>query len=657
MTDLLASLNPYQRQAAEITSGPALVLAGAGSGKTRVITFRIANLIRKGINPYEILAVTFTNKAAGEMKERIAHLLPNGDHGKPTVSTFHSLCVRLLRRNIERMGLGYTRSFVIYDAGQQERLTKHCIVDLGADPKKLKPSDVHSDISGWKNKSISPEQVAKKALGEKDVLISRVYSLYEQRLRSSNAMDFDDLLLKTVQMLEICPGVRAHYHGIFRHMMVDEFQDTNGVQFRLMRLIAEGDLALSDDPPPADFWKDRSLCVVGDDGQAIYGFRGSDFKIILNFGATYPTSQTVKLEDNYRSTGNILAAANAVIENNTERYEKTLRANNPPGEKVQLWELDHSDDEAQEVVRQIRAELDYAPEVKAAILYRTNAQSRPFEDGLRRAGIKYCLVGGLGFYERAEIKDIVAYLTVMNDPNAGAMAINRIINTPARGIGDTTVDKIEQHARMMNISVWEAIGDLIRKGSLPKRTQNGLIQFQELITRLHEMTKDTANSLPALVIAAIVESGYKKMLEDQGTDEGQGRLENLGELANAAAQAAQHGEDLIEFLDQCSLVSDQDELKDAPVTLMTVHASKGLEYPIVFGVGLDQGIFPHSRSLGDLAGVEEERRLFYVLITRAMKRLWLTTAKNRRQYGETKQSAPSMFLSEIPEEVMEKIVF
>ncbi len=656
MTDLLASLNPHQRQAAEVTTGPVLILAGAGSGKTRVITHRIAHLIQTGVNPYEILAVTFTNKAAGEMKERIAHLLPEGDSGKPTVSTFHSLCVRMLRRNIERMGLEYTRSFVIYDSSAQERLTKHCIVDLGADPKKINPRDVHSTISGWKNKGRSPETIARTAQGEKDVIQSRTYALYEQRIRSSNAMDFDDLLLRAVQMLEICPDVRAQYHNQFKHMMVDEFQDTNGIQYRLMRLLAEGDLALSEEDPPSDFWANRSLCVVGDDGQAIYGFRGSDFKIILNFGRTYKNSQTVKLEDNYRSTGNILAAANAVIEHNTERYEKTLRANNPPGDKIRLWELPHSDDEARVVVDQIQAELNYAPEAKAAILYRTNAQSRPFEEGLRRAGIKYCLVGGLGFYERAEIKDIVAYLTVMNDPNAGALALTRIINTPARGIGDTTVDKIEQHARMFNLTVWQAIGDIIQKNGLPKRSLNGLIQFHDLITRLHEMTQNPGYSLPQLVKAAMVESGYKNMLEDRGTDEDEGRLENLGELENAAAQAAGRGEDLLEFLDQCSLVSDQDELKDAPVTLMTVHASKGLEFPLVFVVGMEQQVFPHSRSHGEPAGIEEERRLFYVAITRAMKKLWLSTAKYRRQYGETRPAAPSMFLDEVPAEVMEKMV-
>ena len=659
MTDHLSTLNPHQREAAETTAGPILILAGAGSGKTRVITHRIAHLMDIGIKPDNILAVTFTNKAAGEMKERVAGLLNGTGGNSPLVSTFHSLCVRMLRANFESLGIGYTRSFHIYDSNDQLRLMRHCIRDMGLDPKKTKPEIVHSEISAAKNRGIGTEQflaiVGRDVSKDRDrqILHSHIYTLYEQRLRGANALDFDDLLLRAEQLLKRCPDVRKRYHERFRHVMVDEFQDTNGIQFSIVRLLVEGDLALSEGPTPDDFWRERSVCVVGDESQSIYGFRGSDFQIIMDFSKSFDGTKTVKLEDNYRSTGNILMAANEVIKNNSQRFDKVLRANHPQGEKVRDVELPHSDEEGIWTISTIKRHIEYNPKIKAAVLYRTNAQSRPFEDACRRAGIRYCLVGGIGFYERAEIKDIVAYLNLalrQDDP----LPLLRVINVPARGIGKTSIDKVEAQARAVGVSLWEMIGRIIAQNALPARTISGLQAFRETVQGLTTLAANTEVRPSVIVKAAIENTGYLKMLQDEHTEEADARIENLGELVNAAVEAEERGEDLVDLLDQAALVADTDDLKDAPVTLMTVHASKGLEFPLVFVAGMEEGLFPHARSQESRFQLEEERRLFYVALTRAERYLYLTHAVRRRIYGINHSNPPSQFLMELPEDVTER---
>lgn len=661
-TDYLDGLNPQQREAVATHEGPVLILAGAGSGKTRIITHRIARLIAAhNARPENILAVTFTNKAAGEMKARVEKLLADyyGEQkppASPLISTFHSLCVRILRRDIEKLGRGYKRSFTIYDTDDQQRLLRACIRDCGYEDKQLTPRQTQSAISAAKNRGENPNLYAERAgqVGDpRREAIARVYALYEQRLEASNALDFDDLLIRTVQLLRNSEESRRYYHNRFRHVMVDEFQDTNGIQYSLARLIVEGDHATLHTRKPDDFWVDRSFCVVGDESQSIYAFRGSDFNIILNFERDFPGTKVIKLEDNYRSTRRILAAANKVIANNTQRFDKVLRANAAEGEKIRYAQLLDGETESRWVAGKIEEHLRREPGIRAAVLYRTNAQSRLFEEACRRAGLRYNLVGGFSFYERAEVKDIIAYLKLAMNQN-DSIALMRVINTPPRGIGKTTIDDIERRARDFGVSHWETINVIVEQNLLPARAVSALKSFRDIAGALAERARDAAEPISEIVKAAVISTGYERTLKDENTEEAEGRLLNLEELVNAAAESEQRGETLRDFLDHAALVSDTDEYKaEAQVTLMTMHAAKGLEFPLVFIAGLEEGLFPHSRANESQNDLEEERRLCYVAITRAEKFLYLTHAMKRRVYGAETPSEPSRFLMEFPIELIE----
>lgn len=659
--DYLSGLNPQQREATATTEGPLLILAGAGSGKTRVITFRIAHLIAAvGVRPENILAVTFTNKAAGEMKERVERLLEKhfAAHtrtGAPLLSTFHSLCVRILRRDIEKLERGYTRSFTIYDTDDQQKIIRHAMRDLGWDDKALTPRAVQSAISAAKNRGEDPSVYAAKTEygDERRERIARLYKIYEQQLHNSNALDFDDLLIRTVQLLRHSKETREHYHQRFRHLMVDEFQDTNGIQYQLVRLIVEGQHAESHGRLPEDFWKNRSLCVVGDESQSIYMFRGSDFKIILGFQKDYPNAKVVKLEENYRSTKRILEAANQVIAKNTERFDKRLFTNSEEGAKIRYAQVYDGEAEARFIVGKIEEHLQREPELRAAVLYRTNAQSRYFEEACRRAGLRYNLVGGFSFYERAEVKDVIAYLKLAMNPH-DSVALARVVNVPTRGIGKTTLDEIERRVRDLGVSHWEAIAYIIENHTLPARATTALQSFREIITRLVEKTETAP--LSEIVKSAILDTGYERALKSEHTEDAEARLLNLEELVNAAAEAEENGEGLRDFLDHAALVSDADQYQaEAQVTLMTMHAAKGLEFPLVFIAGLEENLFPHTRAQNSQSELEEERRLCYVAITRAEKYLYITHAMKRRVYGEEMPAEPSRFLMEFPPELLEDI--
>ena len=661
--DHLSGLNPPQREAVTASEGPLLILAGAGSGKTRVITHRIAYLTEScGARPESILAVTFTNKAAGEMKERVEKLLArfyaNGPRtGSPLLSTFHSLCVRILRRDIEKLGRGYTRSFTIYDTDDQQRLIRACLKDMGYDDKLITPRAAQSAISAAKNRGEDPQLYASKAeyIDERREIIARVFKTYEERLQASNALDFDDLLIRTVQLLRHSPETRRYYHERFRHVMVDEFQDTNGIQYALTRFIVEGDHATGGGKLPEDFWHHRSLCVVGDESQSIYGWRGSDFKIILGFQKDFAGAKIIKLEENYRSTKRILETANRVIANNTQRFDKHLFSNADEGDKVFYSQLYDGEAEARFVVGKIEEHLRREPDLRAAVLYRTNAQSRLFEEACRRAGLRYNIVGGFSFYERAEVKDIIAYLKLAMNPH-DSIALARVINSPTRGIGKTTIEDIERRAKDFGVSHWETIALIIEQNLLPTRTISALKSFQEIITRLVEKTTTEAERVSEIVKAAVIDTGYERALKAENTEEAEARLLNLEELVNAAAESEEQGEGLRDFLDHAALVSDTDDYKaGAQVTLMTMHAAKGLEFPLVFIVGLEENLFPHSRARENQAELEEERRLCYVAITRAEKYLYITHAMKRRVYGEEMPAEPSRFLMEFPPELIEDI--
>jgi DNA helicase-2/ATP-dependent DNA helicase PcrA len=659
--DHLAGLNEQQREATETTEGPVLILAGAGSGKTRVITQRIAHLVEAcNARPESILAVTFTNKAAGEMKERVNKLLANyyarGDRsGAPMLSTFHSLCVRILRRDIEKLERNYTRSFTIYDDDDQQRLIRAIIKDLGFDDKQIAPRLVRSAISGAKNRGQDPQAYASKAewVDEKREQIARVYAVYEQRLEASNALDFDDLLIRAVQLLRRSEETRRYYHERFRHVMIDEFQDTNGIQYSLARLIVEGDVALNLKPRPGDFWSNRSLCVVGDESQSIYGWRGSDFNIILGFEQDFPGTKIIKLEENYRSTRRILDAANRVIAHNTQRFDKELRANAGDGEKIRYAQQIDAESEARWVVGRIEDHLRRDPNIRAAVLYRTNAQSRLFEEACRRAGLRYNLVGGFSFYERAEVKDVISYLKLALNPH-DAIALMRVINTPVRGIGKSTLDEIERRVKDFGVSHWETIAAIVAQNLLPPRAVAALKSFQEIVTRLIEKT--STEPVSEVVKAAVIDTGYERALKEENTEEAEARLLNLEELVNAAAESEEQDESLRDFLDHAALVADTDDYNAvAQTTLMTMHAAKGLEFPLVFIVGLEEGLFPNPRVNDDPQQLEEERRLCYVAITRAERYLYLSHAMRRRVYGEELPAEPSRFLNEFPRQLIEDV--
>jgi DNA helicase-2/ATP-dependent DNA helicase PcrA len=649
-SEFLSQLNEQQREAVLATEGPLLILAGAGSGKTRVIAHRIAYLIaEKNVASWNILAVTFTNKAADEMRQRVQRLLRTQERASlPLVSTFHSLCVRILRQDIEKLNDKYTRRFTIYDQDDSIRLIKQSIRELGFDEKYLGPRATQSAISSAKNRGEDPEAFAARAeyQDERRAVMGSVYKMYEDRLHANNALDFDDLLIKTVRLLRDVPEVREKYNNKFRYILVDEYQDTNSLQFALIRLLTE---------------KSQNICVVGDEDQSIYKWRGADISNILNFEKHYPNTKTIRLEQNYRSTQTILDVAGAVVKNNLERKGKTLWTSNPRGGRVGYYQAFDADAEARWVASKIVEHRRDEFDIRAAVLYRTNSQSRVFEEAMRRAGLQYNIVGGFSFYERMEVRDIIAYLKLALNPN-DSIALQRVINSPPRGIGKQTTDEIERRAREYQLTWWDMIAAIIEQPeNLGSRAISALKSFRSVVNKLAKMaeTPDDSSKEPVsdIVRAAIIETGYENALRSERTDEAEGRLENLQELVNAAVDYDEQGaEGLREFIDHSALVSDQDDYKrDAPVTLMTAHSAKGLEFPVVFIVGLEDGLFPHSRSATDRAELEEERRLAYVAMTRAERFLYVTHAMKRRVYGEELASEPSPFLNEMPIDLMEDL--
>jgi DNA helicase-2/ATP-dependent DNA helicase PcrA len=691
----LSGLNEAQRRAVDHHTGPLLVVAGAGSGKTRALTHRIAHLVgHHGVDPAELLAVTFTNKAAREMKERLelllAQRLAQSRFGQPWstlaavdqrqlrgriyrevtrelwIGTFHALFARLLRFDIDKFrdpeGLAWTRQFSIYDEGDALSLVKEIVTqEMQLDPKRFEPKKVRWAISTAKNHGLLPDQLEARAQGQRDRRVAEAYRLYRRALAANNALDFDDLLLVPVQLLAQNEEVRSYWHRRFRHVLVDEYQDTNRTQYELIKLL------VTDGEEPARFrdWSGRSVFVVGDADQSIYSFRAADFTILMGFQddfgdglADAGSGTMVKLEENYRSTATILEAANALIANNTERIEKVLRPTRGEGEPIRLTRCDDEIAEAEAVVQRIRSLEAGHPDLRwgdMAVLYRTNAQSRALEEALVRWGVPYLVVGGLRFYDRREIKDALAYLRLLVNP-ADNVSLLRVLNVPRRGIGKTTVQRITDAANQLGIPLWEVVSDAEAVRSLGGRSARGLLQFGELI---QDLTRRAEQATPAeLVQRAMEQSGYVAELISEGTDEAEERRRNLQELVNAALQYQEENEQgsLEGFLAGAALASDADDKDTAAdrVTLMTLHASKGLEFPVVFLVGLEQGLFPSYRSLDDPASLEEERRLCYVGLTRAKERLFLSHASERRLWGGMREPAvPSVFLSELPESLIE----
>jgi DNA helicase II / ATP-dependent DNA helicase PcrA len=751
------NLNPEQRAAVEATEGPLLILAGAGSGKTRVITSRIAWLIHeKGIAPDSILAVTFTNKAASEMAERVDRLLGHSSVAKPLISTFHSLCVRLLRRDIEALkvgGEGLTRSFAIYDENDQQAVVKQVMRRMGLDTKQLTPRSVLGRISWAKNHMVDPQEFYLASKDPNSERIAHIYQGYRAELRKNNALDFDDLLLEAVRLLKVSSEVRERYQRRYRYLLVDEYQDTNRPQYELMKLLAG---------------EAKNVCAVGDEDQSIYSWRGADIRNILEFEKDFPNARIVRLEQNYRSTRIILEAAGTVVANNLRRKGKKLWTDRQGGSLIGYYEAPDGENEALFIADRIQAFLREADtdttRAHCAVLYRTNSQSRLVEEALRRYNISYTMVGGFSFYERAEIKDLLAYLRLVRNPH-DSMALQRVINTPARGIGKTTLETLERIALETGASTWDAIGSAIANRLIPARALMAIESFRQLILDAQAMmdpdfagklsadveagaeseaadtgfefgaaTSDPASAdsasaesatafdfgeqnhsqlplldassfspfanqpkrpfltmpkkaigheavsdldedsegerpealrapggsatLPELIRFLIDRTGYIKALEAEGSPEAFSRIENLKELANAAHDAEVRGETLAEFLDHAALASDTDQFDpEARVTLMTLHAAKGLEFPLVFLAGLEEGLFPHSRTLNNPEELEEERRLCYVGMTRAMNTLILTRAHYRRRYGNDapEMSIPSRFLEEVPTALVENL--
>ncbi len=730
----LDELNPQQREAVEATDGPVLILAGAGSGKTRVITYRIAYLIEKmGVMPEAILAMTFTNKAASEMAERVEKLVGGLSIAKPVISTFHSFCVRVLRRDIEALRIpstvpgqppiGLTKNFVIYDETDQQQVVKGVMRRLGLDDKELTPRTVLSRVSWAKNHMLDPQEIYLQSADPKTERIAHIYEEYRKELRKANAMDFDDLLLEATRLLKSVAAVREYYNRRFQYLLIDEYQDTNRPQYELMRLLA-GDR--------------HNVCAVGDEDQSIYSWRGADIRNILEFERDFPEAKIVRLEQNYRSTQNILQAASTVVANNVRRKGKNLWTSRQGGAKVGYYEAPDGENEAlfaaDTINRYVQQAHENAETVRAAVLYRTNSQSRLFEEAMRRYQLKYHVVGGFSFYERAEIKDLISYLKVIQNPD-DPVSLLRVINTPARGIGKTTLETIERLALETGLSLWGAIGEAISRQLLPLRALTALTSFRELIqdgqamlagTFAQRVEENSAGPPPAverppspaprqeasaeeantdfdpsnfsfdfganadkaderasqppasaqdeapegfrapgdaantaeLLKFLIDRTGYIKQLEDEDTPEVYSRIENLRELVNAAMDSRDRGESLDQFLDHAALVSDADQYDEhAQITLMTLHAAKGLEFPLVVLAGMEEGLFPHSRTLIEPDQIEEERRLCYVGMTRAMDTLILSRAVYRRRYGTDmpEASVPSRFLEEVPLQLVEEL--
>ncbi|NNG67379.1 DNA helicase PcrA [Caldanaerobacter subterraneus] len=633
MKEILANLNEQQKEAVTTTEGPLLILAGAGSGKTRVLTHRIAYLIKeKKVSPSNILAITFTNKAAEEMKTRVENLL--GYVGDLWVSTFHSACVRILRRDIDK--LGYDRNFVIFDTTDQKALVQECLKELDLSEKQYPIKMVLNAISSAKDKMVYPDDYI-DFFGDtyRNRKIKEIYKLYQHKLKKINALDFDDIIIKTIELFKENPEILEFYQRRFRYIMVDEYQDTNTPQYYFVNLLAQ---------------RHRNLCVVGDDDQSIYGWRGADVRNILNFEKDYPEAKVIKLEQNYRSTKIILEAANHVIDNNVYRKKKSLWTQNKEGEKIVLCELENEREEAEFVIQEIikLKERENRSFKDFAILYRTNAQSRPFEEALMKVKVPYKVVGALRFYDRKEIKDILAYLRLIVNPYDD-ISFKRIVNVPRRGIGPATIEALEKVAREKDTSLFFAIEDLKNA-----RNKGSLLQFKQFILDL--IDKKDAMSVSDLIKYILEQTGYIEELKREESEEAEGRIENLNEFLNAAYEFEESSEDksLEAFLAGITLVSDIDMAGDIgeSVALMTLHSAKGLEFPVVFMVGMEEGLFPSYSSFEDDHELEEERRLCYVGITRSKERLYLTYARQRNLYGRSQYNSYSRFISEIPERLI-----
>ena len=642
--DLMQGLNEPQRRAVACLQGPLLIVAGAGSGKTRVLTFRIANLLEHGVPPYRILAITFTNKAAREMRERVDALI--GDAAQDVwLSTFHSFCARFLRMELEHYGR-YAKNFVIYDAADSKGLIRECLKELNIDEKHTAPGAVQAHISDAKNRLLDVAAFTAQATDFFAEQVAKIYALYQSKLQENNALDFDDLLMLTVELLTKNEELRTKYQKKFQYILVDEYQDTNGAQYAITKLLAA---------------EHRNICVVGDADQSIYGWRGADMRNIMNFEKDYPEATVILLEQNYRSTKNILAAANAVIENNLTRKKKELWTDNPTGDRITIYEGATEKNEASYIVREVER-LHTMFHVKygdIAVLYRTNAQSRNIEEAFYATGVPYAMVGSVRFYDRREIKDIIAYLRVIYNPR-DTLSLLRIINVPRRGLGPTSIARMMETAEEYRISLFEVITDAQLLSMIPKLSAKVKLALEEFAAMIFTFMGQLGTRPIHEIVEDVIEtSGYAAALEEEKKEDNRDRLENLREFISVAKNfddgAAEGENGLADFLAQIALISDVDqtEQSDGTVTLMTFHAAKGLEFPAVFMAGMEEGLFPHSRTLLDDTEIEEERRTCYVGITRAERRLYLTYARQRTIYGRTEMSRPSRFLAEIPEELVE----
>jgi len=641
MNNLLDSLNKQQREAVVHTEGPLLVLAGAGSGKTRVLTYRIAYLINeKNVYPSNILAITFTNKAAREMKERVENLL-EGSYDM-WISTFHSACVRILRMEIEKLQ-GYKKNFIIFDTDDQAKIIKECLKELNYNEKNFPPKEMISSISKAKDQLMTPGKFMDRY--GRDFRLKKVadiYSLYQKKLMENNALDFDDILFKTVELFQNNPDALQRYQQKFKYIMVDEYQDTNYCQYMLINLLAKSH---------------RNLCVVGDDDQSIYSWRGADIGNILNFEKDFPDAKVIKLEQNYRSTQTILDAANSVISKNFGRKSKRLWTDNGEGKAIIYYKAMDERDEADFIIGEIDR-LAFQEQISLnsfAILYRTNAQSRALEEMCMARGVPYKIVGGHRFYDRMEVKDIIAYLRVIQDPE-GDLSIKRIINVPKRGIGKATIDQLEDYARQNGVSFYEALLFADNIDGISKKARNSIKDFVRLIAELMDIAENESAS--EVINQVILKSGYLEELE-KGDDEAQERARNIKELISAALEYEEKNEDnsLTGFLENMALMSDIDGLKEdrEGITMMTIHSAKGLEFPVVFICGLEEGLFPTQRAFFEEHQLEDERRLMYVAVTRAKEKLYLTSAFERTLYGSTSYTMESRFLREIPKDLIMKV--
>ncbi|MGN8790759.1 DNA helicase PcrA, partial [Paenibacillus barengoltzii] len=643
--EAVSRLNPQQRQAVEATEGPLLIMAGAGSGKTRVLTHRIAYLIAtRKAPPWAILAITFTNKAAREMQDRVSRLVGGPEGRDIWVSTFHSMCVRILRRDIER--IGFTSNFSILDSTDQLSVIRNCMKEQNIDTKKFEPKAVQAAISAAKNELITPQQYEQKIGDYFEGIVAKIYTQYQRQLRQNNSLDFDDLIMKTIELFKAAPDVLDFYQKKFQYIHVDEYQDTNRAQYMLCRMLAD---------------KHHRICVVGDSDQSIYRWRGADISNILNFEKDYPEAKTILLEQNYRSTSTILNAANEVIGHNTGRKPKKLWTDKGDGDKIKVYRANSEHDEGYFVTTEIHNSVKSGRNYRDhAILYRTNAQSRVIEEILIKSDIPYQIVGGIKFYDRKEIKDLLAYLRVLSNPDDD-ISLTRIINVPKRGIGDTTVAKLADAAAQRGTSIYrvlEVVDDLGFAG----RTRNALVEFFDMIHGLHQM-------VPYLSVTELTEkllevTQYRLELQNENTLEARSRLENIDEFLSVTMEFENNNEDksLVSFLTDLALIADIDSMNDNndtekpnddAVVLMTMHSAKGLEFPVVFIIGMEEGVFPHSRAFLDDEELEEERRLAYVGITRAEEKLFLSCAQMRTLFGRTTANPPSRFLDEIPEELKE----